>query len=270
MFVHGWQGIALADGLASPIVQKVFLGFDFGGSGIKAASVDVTDGSLQAKRVRLETPDPSSPDAVATTILSIAENFDTEGTVGIGVPAIVEPTGEVHTAMNIHSSWVGANARSVFSEALGREVAVINDADAAAVAELEFGAAKGVKGTVVVLTFGTGIGSGVLVDGVLARNVELGVLELDGHWPAEKHFSAKARRREDLSWETWGKRADRYLGHINRVFSPTLIVVGGGMAKRWDRYSNWLDEDLPAVPATLGNDAGLIGAAVMAARQQTG
>lgn len=251
-------------------MQKVFLGVDFGGSGIKAAPVDVTTGELVEERVRLETPEPSTPKAVAGTIVEIAETFETIGTVGIGVPAVIESTGEVHTAMNIAPAWVGTNAVTLFGEALGRQIAVINDADAAALAEVEFGAAKGVQGTVVVLTFGTGIGSGFVVDGVLARNVELGVIELDGHWPAEDHFSAKARRREDLDWETWAKRANRYLTHIDRVFSPSLIVVGGGLTKHWDQYAQWFDDDLPAVPATAGNDAGLVGAAVLASRQQTG
>lgn len=248
-------------------MENVFLGVDIGGSGIKVAPVDVASGKLTSERVRLKTPQPATPEAVAATVHEAVSEFKTDGTVGIGFPAVVRTNGAVETAMNIHPDWIGSNVIDVIGGALGRDVVAANDADAAALAEFEFGAAAGAKGTVIVLTFGTGIGSAIAVDGVLARNVELGVLELDGHAPAEKYFSAKVRRREDLSWVEWGQRANRYLVHINRVFTPDLIVVGGGLTKHWERYAPMFDADLPLRPAAAGNDAGLIGAALLASRR---
>ncbi len=247
-------------------MENVFLGVDVGGSGIKAAPVDVTTGKLTSERVRLKTPQPATPAAVAESVKEAVSGFRTEGTVGLGFPAVVRANGAVETAMNIHPDWIGSNVIEVIGGALGRDVVAINDADAAAIAEFDFGAAAGVMGTVIVLTFGTGIGSAIAVDGVLARNVELGVLELDGHAPAEKFFSAKVRRREDLSWVEWGQRANRYLVHIDRVFTPDLIVVGGGLTKHWERYAPMFDESLPLKPAAAGNDAGLIGAALWASQ----
>lgn len=255
--------------LASRSVADVFLGVDVGGSGIKVAPVDVVTGRLVADRVRVKTPQPSTPDAVARTVSELVSDFGETERVGIGFPAVVDTAGIVHTAMNIDEKWVGVNARSLFGDALKRDVSLINDADAAALAELEFGAARGVSGTVIVLTFGTGIGSGFIVDGHLARNVELGVVELDGFNPAESHFSAKARRREDLDWDQWGARANRYLTHINRVFAPVLMVFGGGVSKHWGQFRRHFDNELPIRRATTGNSAGLIGAALVASREQT-
>lgn len=250
-------------------MQQVFLGFDIGGSGIKCAPVDVTSGELVAERIRIETPQPSTPRAMADAVRSLEDEFETIGPVGIGFPSVVQQNGRVDTAMNIDASWVGVNGKDLFAEALQRDVVMLNDADAAGLAEFEFGAAVGVVGTVIVLTFGTGIGSALAVDGVIAPNVELGVLELDGHRPAERHFSAKARRREGLEWDEWTSRANRYLSHIHRTLAPDLIVVGGGISKHWDKYSGYFDDHLPLVPATLGNNAGLIGAALAASRLQT-
>jgi polyphosphate glucokinase len=241
----------------------IYLGIDVGGSGIKSALVDVSDGSLLTERVRVDTPQPATPDACAMALTSQVADHDYDGPLGIGFPAVVKH-GVVGSANNIDPSWVGLDVIDFFASATGREVSVINDADAAAMAEATFGAAAGVSGLVLTITFGTGIGSGLLVDGRLVPNLELGQIELEGHVPAESYFSAKARRTEDLEWDEWGGRANRYLNHVNAVFSPELIVVGGGLAKHWDMYSHALDPHLPLVPAEMGNNAGIVGAALAA------
>jgi polyphosphate glucokinase len=243
----------------------IYLGVDVGGSGIKSALVDVSDGALLSERLRVDTPQPATPDACAGALTAQLAEYDYDGPLGIGFPAVVKH-GVVGTANNIDPSWVGLDVIDFFARATGREVSVINDADAAAVAEATFGVAAGVAGLVLTITFGTGIGSGLLVDGRLVPNLELGQIELDGHIPAESYFSAKARRTEDLDWDEWGGRANRYLNHVNSVFSPDLIVVGGGLTKHWDMYSHTLDPHLPLVPAEMGNNAGIVGAALAAAR----
>lgn len=247
-------------------MRKIYLGIDVGGSGIKSALVDSSDGSLVSDRLRFDTPQPATPDACAEALTSQVSAYDYDGPIGVGFPAVVR-NGIVETANNIDRSWIGVKVADLFADATGRTVTVLNDADAAALAEAAFGAAKGVEGMVLTLTFGTGIGSGLLVDGELVPNLELGQLELDGHNPAEIYFSAKVRRREGLDWDTWGQRANRYLGHVNSVFNPDLIVMGGGLTKHWDLYSHTLDERLPVVPAKMGNNAGLVGAAMVAARK---
>lgn len=244
-------------------MSQVFLGVDVGGSGIKSALVDVSTGSLVTERARERTPQPATPEAVAGVVHEMVGRYEYEGPLGIGFPSVIR-RGVVETANNIDKSWIGAKIGDVFGDVSERGVTFINDADAAAVAEAAFGAAANVAGLVLTITFGTGIGSGLLVDGRLVPNLELGQLELEGHRPAERHFSAKVRRREDLGWDEWGGRANRYLLHVNAVFSPDLIVVGGGLVKHWDRFSHTLDKSLPVAPARMGNNAGLIGAAVLA------
>lgn len=246
-------------------MSAIYLGVDVGGSGIKSALVDVSDGALLSERLRVDTPQPATPDACAGALTAQLAEYDYTGPLGIGFPAVVKH-GVVGTANNIDPSWVGLDVIDFFASATGREVSVINDADAAAVAEATFGAAAGVAGLVLTITFGTGIGSGLLVDGRLVPNLELGQIELEGHVPAESYFSAKARRTEDLDWDEWGGRANRYLNHVNSVFSPDLIVVGGGLTKHWDMYSHTLDPHLPLLPAEMGNNAGIVGAALAAAR----
>ena len=235
---------------------------DIGGSGVKAGLVDVETGELVSERLRLQTPQPSTPEAVVETTMKVVSELASEYTVGIGFPSIIRE-GIVHSANNIDPSWIGMNVLTVFGEALG-DVRIVNDADAAALAEAAFGKAKGVAGTVIVLTFGTGIGSGILHNGELLPNVELGMLELEGIKPAELKFSAKARRREDLSWEEWASRANRFLRHVDRIFSPSLIIFGGGVSRKWEEFAHHLDDDLPVTPAALANDAGIIGAAALA------
>lgn len=227
---------------------------------MKGALVDLADGSLVSERVRHQTPDPSTPRAVADALVRILDEIGHEGPVGVGFPAVVID-GIVHTANNIDHSWIGVDGNALFEEATGREIRMLNDADAAAICEARYGAARGVAGVVLVVTFGTGIGSGLLLDGVLVPNLQLGDLEFEGHRPAESHFSGAVKDDDDLTWEEWGERANRFLRHLTVLFSPRLIVVGGGMAKRWDRWSHIIDGAVPAVQAEWGNNAGIVGAA---------
>ena len=228
---------------------------------MKAALVDVTTGDLVSDRHRFDTPRPASPAAMTATLQELVGSFDYSGPIGVGFPAVVED-GMVSTANNISRTWIGRNARSEFSAALGQDITLMNDADAAAVAEAQFGAARGVGGLVLMVTFGTGIGSGMLVDGQLVPNLELGVLELEGHTKGETFFSAKARKEEGLSWEEWGDRANRFLLHVTRVFSPKLLVIGGGVVKRWELFEERFDPALPIELAAIRNNAGIVGAAV--------
>lgn len=227
---------------------------------MKGALVDLEDGSLVGERTRFKTPHPSTPEAMALILARILDDIGHDGPVGVGFPAVVTD-GVVHSANNIDSSWIGIDGRSLFEAATGRKIAMINDADAAALCEARYGAARGIDGVVLVITFGTGIGSGLLVDGVLVPNAQLGDLELEGHQPAESHFSGAVRDEEGLTWEEWGRRANRFLKHLSVLFSPRLIVVGGGMVKRWQLWSQQVDASVPIVPARWGNNAGIVGAA---------
>ena len=243
---------------------EVRLGIDVGGSGIKGGLVDLATGELVSERAKVYTPQPAVPSTMGEAVATIVRGFDYSGPVGIGFPAVVVD-GVVSTANNIDPEWIGANARDVFAEACGQPIVLVNDADAAALCESRFGAGRGQDGLVVVLTFGTGIGSGFLVDGELVPNVELGMLELEGYVPAETYFSAKARSREDLSWAEWGARANRFLTHVTKLFSPRLIVVGGGVARKWEKWELHIDNTLPVVQAERANDAGIVGAATLVA-----
>lgn len=243
-------------------MSKIRIGIDIGGSAIKGALVDLEDGSLAGDRLRFETPDPGTPERIGQTVAWLARDLDHEGPIGIGFPAVVVD-GLVSTANNIDGSWVETDARELFETATGSEVAIVNDADAAALGEERYGVARGVSGLVIVLTFGSGIGSGVLVDGDLVRNVELGGLELGGHAPAEYHFSARSRKQESLSWDEWGARVNRYLDHVNSVFAPQLIAIGGGVSRKWDLWHHQIDSSLPVVRTGLANNAGIVGAATL-------
>lgn len=238
------------------------LGIDIGGSGIKAGIVDVADGVLVGERIRVPTPQPATPEAVVMAVVDLVSRFTYHGPVGIGFPAVIDG-GLVRTANNIDPEWIDVNALTRFGSALGREVGVINDADAAALCEARYGAAMAVSGVALVLTFGTGIGSGMLCDGRLVPNVEVGGMELDGHVRAEFHFSDMARKRDRLDWEEWGSRAGRFLEHMMLVFAPRLVVVGGGVIRDWDKWAPYLPAGLPVVPASRGNNAGIVGAASM-------
>ncbi|MFO7299617.1 MAG: ROK family protein [Actinomycetes bacterium] len=239
------------------------VGLDIGGTGIKGGVVDLENGVLVGERVYLPTPQPATPESVVATAVEVIDRVGHSGPLGVGFPAVVDPDGCVWTASNIDRSWIGQNVRDLIADATGREVFVANDADAAALCEARFGPARGVSGVVLVITFGTGIGSGVLSDGRLVPNVELGYLELDGHYPCEWHFAARAKTREGLSWEQWVARANRFLAHAKRLFSPQLIVVGGGVTADWDEWAHLLDPGLGVVRASRIDDAGLVGAACL-------
>jgi polyphosphate glucokinase len=231
---------------------------------VKAGIVDVDSGELISERLRLDTPEPSTPDAVAAAVKELVGQLDAPGPIGLGFPAVVRG-GWVSTANNIDQSWIGVNALEVFEPLVGREVRMINDADAAGLAEARYGAAKDVSGKVLVLTFGTGIGSALLLDGKLVPNIEAGQLELNGVRPAEQKYSAKARRAEDLSWDEWGQRAREYIVLANEVFTPDLIVIGGGISKYWEEFSSHVSfGDVRTTRAALVNNAGIIGAAALA------
>jgi polyphosphate glucokinase len=246
------------------VSSKKHLGFgvDIGGSGIKGAPVDLHKGKLADDRLRIATPQPSTPEAVAEVVGEILDHFGWKGEFGCTFPAVVQH-GVTQTAANVDASWIGADAQKALKSATGRKALVVNDADAAGVAEVEFGAADGHKGTVLVVTLGTGIGSALIANGRLVPNTEFGHLEIDGY-DAEKRAADSAREREDLDWKAWGERLTRYFGHLENLVWPDLIVVGGGVSKKFDRWSPYVDSRTPIVPATLLNEAGIIGAALLA------
>lgn len=223
---------------------------------------------MVSERKRIDTPQPATPEAVAEVFSEKLEAYHYSGPLGVGFPAVIKE-GVAFTANNIDHEWIGRDVAAVFGNATGLDVTVINDADAAALAEVTYGVAAGVPGMVVTITFGTGIGAGLLVNGELVPNLELGQIELEGHVPAESYFSAKARRRDDLDWDEWGARANRYLTHVNAFLNPDLIVIGGGLTKHWDLFAHAFDAGLPLVPASMGNNAGLAGAALAASRSRT-
>ena len=246
-------------------ISDLPFGIDFGGSGIKGAPVDLDSGDFAAERVRSPTPDPSTPEAVAEVLVDLLAQFpDSGGPVGVTVPGVVRH-GLVHSAANIDKSWLGTDADALFTKATGRDVHVVNDADAAGLAEVRYGAAKGRQGLVIVTTLGTGIGSALVYDGVLVPNSELGHLEIDGK-NAEKRAANSAREAEDLSWERWAKRLTKYYRTLEDLFSPDLFVVGGGVSKKADEFLPLLDLETEIVPATLRNRAGIVGAALYATR----
>ncbi|MGW3507245.1 polyphosphate--glucose phosphotransferase [Streptomyces sp. NPDC000994] len=241
-------------------------GVDIGGSGIKGAPVDLDRGDLTQERHKVLTPQPATPDTVADGVKEVVDHFGWTGPVGLTFPGVVTGGAMVRTAANVDKSWVDTDARALFGGRLGGlPVTVVNDADAAGVAEMHFGAGRGRKGTVVLLTFGTGIGSAVFVDGVLVPNTELGHLELNGH-EAEKRASSKAKDDHELSWERWARRVGKYLAHVEMLFSPELFIVGGGVSRKSEKFLP-LIEGIKAeiVPAQLQNNAGIVGAAMHAA-----
>ena len=243
--------------------MRGLIGVDIGGSGIKAGVVDSRRGVLIGERLRVPTPQPATPVAVveATTSL-VAALGPTHGPVGIGVPGPIVG-GRVMMMANLDASWVGVPAAELFTTAIGRHVTVLNDADAAAVAEMRFGAGRGVRGTVLVLTLGTGIGSALFVDGVLVPNLELGHIEIRGK-DAERRASAGARERKGLSYVDWAPLLDEYLDRVDQLIWPDLIILGGGISRRSERFLPLLSTRAKVVPAALRNEAGIVGAALRA------
>ena len=243
------------------------LGVDIGGSGIKGAPVDLDKGAFADDRLRIPTPDVATPEAVSEVVADIVEHFSLKkgAPVGITLPAVVTH-GVARSAANIDPSWIDCDARELFTERLGRPVTLVNDADAAGVAEGQFGAAKKQDGLVILTTLGTGIGSAMLLDGDLVPNSELGHLEIDGH-DAETRAAESARDREELDWEEWAQRLTTYYRRVEDLFWPELFVVGGGISKRADEFLPLLQIRTEIVPAKLKNKAGIIGAAYLAARE---
>jgi len=242
-------------------------GIDFGGTGIKGAPVDLVKGAFAAERERIKTPEKSTPKNVAEVFVDLLSRFPAStDPVGVTVPGVVRH-GVVHSAANIDQEWIGTDADELFTAATGREVHVVNDADAAGLAEVRYGAARNQRGLVIVTTLGTGIGTALIYDGMLVPNSELGHLEIDGH-DAERRAANSAREREELSWAHWAKRLHKYYRTLEKLFSPDLFVVGGGISKQADEFLPLLDLSTPIVPATLRNDAGAVGAALYAAEQR--
>jgi polyphosphate glucokinase len=241
-------------------------GVDIGGSGIKGAIVDLETGQLMTERRKYLTPHPSTPQAVGEIVARLVAEHNWTGLVGATFPAVIK-RGVALTAANVDPSWIGTDADKVFTEATGCDVTVLNDADAAGLAEVRYGAAKGVPGVVILLTFGTGIGSALFLDGQLVPNTELGHLELDGK-DAEKRAAASAKDNEGLSYRQWAKRVQRYLTHVQALFSPDLFVLGGGVSKAAEKWIPLLDLRTPIKPAELLNNAGIAGAALAAAERR--
>jgi polyphosphate glucokinase len=252
------------------MAKKHVLGIDIGGSGIKGAPVDLEAGQFATDRERVDTPEDSTPEAVAELVAEVAKTFkgevDSKAPVGVTVPAVVHH-GVVRTAANIDPSWIGTDAEALFRTVLDRPVIVVNDADAAGAAEMHYGAGRGSDGVVLVTTLGTGIGTALFLGGELLPNTELGHVELDGH-DAETRAANSEREREELSWEEWADRLQRYYGHLEDLFWPDLIIVGGGVSKKAEKYLPHLHLRAPIIPAELRNDAGIIGAAWLASHHR--
>jgi polyphosphate glucokinase len=241
---------------------KEVLGIDIGGSGIKGAPVDTKSGKLLDERHRIPTPEPSSPKQVAKAIKELVKHFKWEGPVGCGFPAVVQ-NGIVRTAANVDKSWINTDARKLLKDTLKLPVWIINDADAAGLAEVKLGAGAGFKGAIVVLTVGTGIGSSLFIKGKLYPNTEMGHVEFKG-MDAEVYASDATRKKENLDWDAWGKRLNEYLSHIEFLFWPEMIILGGGASKKLDLFKDQLNLKAKIVPAKFLNEAGIIGAAMAA------
>ncbi len=244
------------------------IGIDIGGTGIKGGVVDLGTGELVTPRVKLPTPDGGKPDDIAETAKQVLEQLGADESLPIGIdfPAVVRH-GRTMSAANVSRKWIGFEAEKFFEKAIGRPIHFVNDADAAGFAETEYGAAKGRKGMVLLTTLGTGIGSALIVDGLLVPNTELGHLEVEGH-DAEKKAAFSAKEREDLSWEKWGKRLTTYYQTLERLFSPDLFIVGGGVSKNFDEWGGFVKIETEMVPAQFLNNAGILGAAALAAKER--
>jgi len=247
------------------MVNEFMLGIDVGASGIKGALVNVAKGKLVGERFRVPTPQPAFPKDVAKAFAEVVNHFNWKGPVGCGFPAIIK-NGVALSASNIDDSWIGTNVEDLLSESCGCPVFVNNDADVAGIAEMEYGKGKGKKGTVLLITIGSGLGSAIFTDGILLPNSELGHLKFKGKI-AEHYAADSIRKKEDLSWNAWGARFNEYLKHLERLFSPDLIILGGGASKKMEKYKDQIKTNCPVVPAKLLNHAGIIGAASLAELQ---
>jgi len=245
--------------------NREVLGIDFGGSGIKGAPIDIKRGVLLTERYRIPTPSPATPDAVADTINKIVQHFNWKGPIGVGFPAVVI-NGVIKTASNIDKGWIDKNAQKIFSKKTKLPVKVINDADAAGVAEKKFGVGKEAKGNVILVTVGTGIGTVLFNGNKLVPNTELGHVFLENSLTAEKYAADSVRQTEGLDWTQWGKRFNVYLKEIEKLFWPELIIIGGGVSKKKEKFIHAININTKIKMAKLKNEAGIIGAAIAASR----
>lgn len=259
----------MTDDASTPVPPTLAIGIDIGGTGIKGAVVDVTSGELVSERLKVATPPGGEPADIVAEVARMVEQFDaaTEGLpIGVCFPAVVIE-GRTMSAANVSKRWIGLPAEQLFEKILGRDIVFVNDADAAGVAELHFGAARDRRGLVIMTTLGTGIGTALLYDGTLLPNTELGHLEIGGR-DAETRASFSAKERGRLSWRRWAARLQRYYSTLEMLFSPSLFVVGGGVSKQADEFLPLLRLSTPIVPAELRNNAGILGAAWLAARHR--
>lgn len=241
----------------------ILLGIDTGGSSIKGAPVDIAAGRLAEPAVAIATPNPSTPAAVAEVARELASRFATTGAVGFTLPSVVRQ-GRVFTAANIDHSWIGIDGASLLGRALGRPCVLLNDADAAGLAEMRVGAGRGVGGTVIVITLGTGIGSAIFVDGRLVPNTEFGHLEMKGV-DAEELASGRARIKRGLSWEAWARELNDYLQYMHRLFWPGTFILCGGVTENYREFGHLLKNPANIVPGALTTESGIVGAALAAA-----
>ncbi len=242
---------------------KNILGIDVGASGIKGAIIDLEKGELTTERIKLSTPKPATPEAVAAVIAELVEKVGYEGNlIGVGFPSIVK-NGVAFSAANIDEAWIGTSIEKVVSAATGKEVVAMNDADAAGLSEMRYGKGKGQMGTVLLITIGSGLGSALFTDGHMVRNSEFGHLFLQG-WVAEHYVSNTARKKYDMTWEGFGKRFNEYLLHIDRIMSPDLVILGGGISNEFKEFGKYIDKRLNVTTAAMFNHAGIIGAALYA------
>lgn len=239
------------------------LGIDVGGTGIKGAPVDTDKGELLAERFRVLTPQPSTPENVGNAIAELAHHFEWTDRIGCGFPSAIARGIKIRTAANIDPSWIGTNAKELIESKTHCKTTMINDADAAGIAEFAFGAGREAKGVVFMITVGTGIGTALFVDGKLVPNTELGHIEVRGK-EAEKRASERVRIDKELSWEKWAERFNEYLETMERLFWPDMFIIGGGASKHFERFSPTLTVQAKIVPAELGNEAGIVGAAMAA------
>ena len=238
------------------------LGIDVGGSGLKGAPVDIKTGKLLAERIRIKTPKKAEPQPVADVVAEIAKAFDWKGPIGIGFPAPIK-AGVTLMAANVSPKWVGIGADELFTKTTGCDCTMINDADAAGLAEMKFGAGKGQHGTVIMITLGTGIGTAIFYHGNLLPNAEFGHLDMNGK-DAEHRASDAVRQREELSWKKYAKRLNKYLTAMDKLFWPDLFIIGGGISKESEKYIPLLKLETPVVTAQFLNEAGIVGAALAA------
>jgi polyphosphate glucokinase len=242
------------------------LGIDIGGSGVKGAPVDTDTGLLLAERQRVPTPQPATPEPVAQAVADVVRHFEWKGRIGCTFPSVIKK-GVIYSAANVHKSWIGVNGEKLFKRQTKCPVTLLNDADAAGLAEMTFGAGRGKSGVVMMLTFGTGIGSALFVDGRLAPNTELGHLQIRCK-DAERRASDRVRQEKDLNWKKWAARVSEYLTGLEELFSPDLFIIGGGVSKDHRKFIPLLTVHTKVVPARLLNEAGIVGAALVARSAQ--